>query len=136
MGSCMIAVTQTNKENGCLQVLRGSHKIGLLQHHRIDGQATHDADRIAAGETRLPLEYVEMAPGDALFFHCNLLHRSSQNQSANPRWSLICCFNASSNPPFQSGGHHPDYSPIQVLKDSELLEVGRQELRQPAVARL
>ena len=30
MASCMIAVDRANRENGCLQVLKGSHKLCLL----------------------------------------------------------------------------------------------------------
>ena len=35
----------------------------------------------------LPLVHVEMEPGDALFFHSNLLHRSDQNRRDHPRWA-------------------------------------------------
>ena len=34
----------------------------------------------ARNPKRLELVYVEMAPGDVLFFHANLLHRSDQNR--------------------------------------------------------
>jgi ectoine hydroxylase-related dioxygenase (phytanoyl-CoA dioxygenase family) len=40
------------------------------------------------------LVYVELEPGDTLFFHCNLLHKSSQNQSDKPRWVMISAYNA------------------------------------------
>ena len=40
-----------------------------------------------------PLVYVEMEPGDALFFHCNLLHSSDQNNSDMRRWAMITSFN-------------------------------------------
>jgi phytanoyl-CoA hydroxylase len=32
MMSVMVAVTQANKENGCLQVIRGSHQMGRVEH--------------------------------------------------------------------------------------------------------
>ena len=95
MGSCMIAVTRTTRQNGCLQVITGSHAIGLTQHdRRLEGQKEADPVRVEAALTVLPRKYIEMEPGDALFFHCNLLHKSDQNMSAEPRWSLICCYNA------------------------------------------
>ena len=37
-------------------------------------QAGADADFLEAALSRFSLEYVEMEPGDVLFFHCNLLH--------------------------------------------------------------
>jgi ectoine hydroxylase len=56
--------------------------------------------------------YVEMEPGDALFFHANLLHRSDQNRSPNDRWALVCCYNARSNDPYREG-RHPRYTPLK-----------------------
>ena len=95
MGSCMIAVTHTTRQNGCLQVITGSHAIGLTQHdRRPEGQKEADPVRVEAALAVLPRDYIEMEPGDALFFHCNLLHKSDQNTSADPRWSFICCYNA------------------------------------------
>eukprot|EP01043_Picozoa_sp_COSAG02_P004554 COSAG02_NODE_120_length_35326_cov_39.000823_14_plen_102_part_00 len=91
----MIAVTRTTRQNGCLQVIRGSHTIGLVHHdRRSEGQAEADPVRVEAALAALPLEYIEMESGDALFFHCNLLHKSDQNTSTEPRWSLISCYNA------------------------------------------
>ena len=89
---------------GSLQVLRRSHDIGLVAHSREQGQAEADPSRVTAAVDALPLDYVSMEPGDALFFHCNLLHRSDQNRSANARWSLICCcasFNCPGPPPLR-----------------------------------
>ena len=34
---------------------------------------------------RFPLVYCEMDPGDAMFFDCNILHRSDQNRSEQPQ---------------------------------------------------
>ncbi len=60
-------------------------------------QAGADMERVSEILKRIPLEYVEMAPGDTLFFHSNPLHRSDQNRPENPRWSMICCNNAARN---------------------------------------
>ena len=32
MISVMVAITKANKENGCLQVIKGSHKLGRIEH--------------------------------------------------------------------------------------------------------
>ena len=48
MASCMIAVNPTTRANGCLQVMAGSHRIGLINHERINGQAMADPDRVNA----------------------------------------------------------------------------------------
>jgi len=127
MGSCMIAVNQTTKANGCLQVLAGSHQIGLINHERVDGQATADPERVDAAVERLPLVHLELDPGSAVFFHCNLLHRSDANRSDNPRWALICCYNAARNDPYRDS-HHPRYMPLSKLDDDQVVHAGRRQL--------
>jgi hypothetical protein len=86
-------------------------------------QAGADQARVAEIEKRLPTVYVEMEPGDALFFHPNLLHRSDQNRSSDPRWSLICCYNAKHNDPYRDS-HHPRYTPLAKVEDSAIVEAG------------
>jgi len=129
MGSCMIAVNRTTRENGCLQVLAGSHHIGLMHHTRVDGQATADPDRVQAAEAKLPLVHLELEPGTGVFFHCNLLHRSDQNRSENPRWTLICCYNTAGNDPYKDS-HHPRYTPLKILDDPCVKDIGRAQLGQ------
>ena len=129
MASCMIAVDRATKENGCLQVIRGSHKIGRIEHGESGEQAGADMERVNAALERLELVYCDMNPGDALFFHANTLHRSDQNRSENPRWSLICCYNTKHNDPFKNvEGGHPRYSYLDRWPDSKVKEVGRRQL--------
>ena len=64
-----------------------------------------------------------MAPGDTLFFDCNLLHRSDQNRSEHPRWSMICCYNAARNDPYKES-HHPRYTPLKKVPDAMIRKVG------------
>jgi ectoine hydroxylase len=121
--SAFIAVDPATRENGCLQVLRGSHLCGRVDHVRTGDQAGADPDRVAELAKRLPLVHVEMEPGDALFFHANLLHRSDQNRSEHPRWSLICCYNAKRNDPYRES-RHPRYTPLAKVEDAAILEAG------------
>jgi hypothetical protein len=109
--SVFVAVDPATKENGCLQVLRGSHHMGRVTHVKTGDQTGADPERVAAAAERLELVYVEMDPGDALFFHPNLLHRSDQNHSAHDRWALVCCYNARTNDPYKEG-RHPRYTPL------------------------
>ena len=118
MGSCFIAVDRANRENGCLQVIPGSHHFGRMNHMKVGGQTGADPERVSAAVARLTSEYVEMEPGDGLFFHGNLLHRSDQNSSPNPRWSLICCYNTRRNDPYKAS-RHPHYSPLALLADEQ-----------------
>lgn len=127
MGSCFIAVDQATRENGCLQVLPGSHAMGRMNHMKVGGQTGADPERVQAAVERLPLVYVAMEPGDAIFFHGNLLHRSDQNTSPNPRWSLICCYNTKSNSPYKDS-RHPSYSPLDLVNDRDFLNLAQSHL--------
>jgi hypothetical protein len=100
MASCMIAVDRATKENGCLQVLRGSHHLGRVAHGRFGQQTGADPERVEKAKQRLPLDHFEAEPGDALFFHCNTLHCSAANTSEFSRWSLICCYATVRNQPY------------------------------------
>ena len=121
--SVFIAVDPATRANGCLQVLKGSHHAGRINHVLTGDQAGADQDRVQHLQQRLDLIYVEMQPGDALFFDANLLHRSDQNRSDNARWSMICCYNAARNNPYKES-HHPCYTKLHVVPDSALREVG------------
>jgi len=129
--SAFIAVDKGTKENGCLQVIRGSHKMGRIDHTLTGDQAGADMERVKYALERLELVYVEMEPGDALFFHANLLHRSDQNRSENPRWSMICCFNAARNDPYKES-HHPRYTPLKKVADAEVLKAGNKRFAETA----
>jgi hypothetical protein len=121
--SVFIAVDPCTRQNGCLQVLRGSHHCGRLDHLLTGDQAGADRERVEHLVPRLPLDHVEMEPGDALFFHCNLLHRSDQNHTDQPRWAMICCYNAARNDPYKES-HHPRYTPLAVVPDAAIKAVG------------
>lgn len=121
--SSFIAVDRATRENGCLQVIRGSHHCGRVHHVLTGDQAGADAERVAEIQKRYELVHVEMNPGDVLFFHSNLLHRSDRNNSENSRWSMICCYNARSNDPYKES-HHPRYTPLDRLDDAKIKEIG------------
>jgi hypothetical protein len=121
--SASIAVDPSTRQNGCLQVIRSSHLLGRIDHILTGEQAGADKDRVGEILKRSDLVYVEMSPGDVLFFHANLLHRSDQNRSDIPRWSMICCYNAARNDPFKDS-HHPRYTPLHKVEDTMIREVG------------
>ncbi len=121
--SAFLAVDPATRENGCMQVLSGSHLMGRVSHILTGDQAGADPERVEEAQRRLPLVYVEMDPGDVLFFHANLLHRSDQNRSEKPRWAMICCYNAARNDPYKEA-HHPRYTPLHKVPDAAILEVG------------
>ena len=58
-----------------------------------------------------PLINVELDPGDALYFHSNVLHRSEQNHSDRRRWAFLMSYNTKANNPVKVH-HHPQYTPL------------------------
>jgi phytanoyl-CoA hydroxylase len=121
MMSVMVGVTEANKENGCLQVIRGSHKMGRVEHGFSGEQVGASPRFVELALQTMDLVYVELQAGDILFFHSNLLHRSEANLSDKPRWSLISCYSRASNI-----GHNPSstaaLTPIESVPDHALLE--------------
>ena len=132
MCSVTIAVDEATIENGCLQVLKGSHKMGRVNHALTGEQTGADLERVEEARKRLELVHCEMKAGDALFFHCNTLHCSAANRSDKPRWSLICCYNARSNNPYKQS-HHPCYTKLNKVPDSKVLEVAKSDAAKSAV---
>jgi len=96
--SAFVALDAATRQNGCLQVLRGSHLLGRLEHGRVGGQTGAHVERIRQLEPLFERVYCEMSPGSVLFFHCNLLHASASNESDHHRRSFIMCYNALGNP--------------------------------------
>ena len=115
MLSVAVALEPATRENGCLQVLTGSHRLGRLDHVREDGQTNVAQSHLQAAIERYEHMYVEMEPGDALVFHCNLLHRSDANNSDTYRWGYICSYNAVRNAPFARLRDYGNYEPLRTV---------------------
>lgn len=75
------AMLPTNRDNGCLAVIPGSHKEGILTH------GTPDWDYVNHGffgideVDRQRRQHVPMEPGDTLLFHPLLVHGSGRNRT-------------------------------------------------------
>ena len=102
--------------------------MGRIDHNKTGDQTGADMERVDEALKYLELVHCEMEPGSALFFHANLLHRSDANRSPNPRWSLICCYNAARNP-CKGRPNHPEYSYLETWPDERIKEIGRQQLQ-------
>lgn len=123
MLSIMLALTKATKENGCLQVLKGSHKIGRIEHNFAGEQQGADPAFVEEAMKTFERVYVELEPGDALFFHSNLLHMSEANLSDRPRWSLISVYNLSYNRPFREK-NTSCITPVDVVGDDVFMSAG------------
>ncbi|WP_394174793.1 phytanoyl-CoA dioxygenase family protein [Thalassotalea litorea] len=117
--SCMIAINKATVENGCLEVLKGSHHIGRINHNATGDQKGADMVFVEEALKHHELVKVELEPGDTLFFHCNLLHKSNQNKSSEPRWAMIPAYCADCAKPFKENSLI--YRPLDKVEDDAIL---------------
>jgi len=89
--TCILAVTESTVENGCVQVVPGSHKLGLLAH-----QETNDADNILTRSQHITAPFdpskaihVPLRPGELIAMHDLLIHGSDQNHSRERRINFL-----------------------------------------------
>jgi ectoine hydroxylase len=103
LASAWVALDPSTKANGCLQVLRGSNRLGRLDHVKLGDQMGIDKGRFA--EVRQHHEQVdcEVPPGSVIYFDSLLVHGSRPNTTAGFRRSFIMCYCAQSNPEIIAG---------------------------------
>ena len=122
MMSVMVAITDANIENGCLQVIKGTHKMGRVEHGFAGEQVGASQRYVDLALQTMELIFVELKAGDVLFFHSNLLHRSEANLSDKARWSMISCYNRASNIGHNNAASSSSsITPIDVVPDEALL---------------
>ena len=78
------AMQYVNRENGCLSVVPGSHADGkLLPHGYPEWEKGYNSMYygIQNFDDFGKLKYLEMSPGDTVFFHPLLVHGSGMNKT-------------------------------------------------------
>jgi phytanoyl-CoA hydroxylase len=85
-----IALDDATIENGCLWVLPGSHRDGVLHRHRPHGNPDeYDPTDESFGFDDTAAVSVEVKTGDVVFFNGYLLHKSTKNRSTGTRRALV-----------------------------------------------
>jgi ectoine hydroxylase-related dioxygenase (phytanoyl-CoA dioxygenase family) len=126
MLSCLIAVDRATQKNGCLQVLAGSHMMGRVNHDRVNEQTMANPEHVEAARKRFELVYLQLEPGDAVFFDCNLLHRSDANRSDHRRWNYIASYNTVENKPYKRVRDYGNYEALIQVPVNAILKFARQ----------
>jgi len=120
-----VAITRTDLDNGCMQMLKGSHFMGKVPTEMI-GDGLY-ADREVIKEALATYEVVDVIldPGDVVFFHAQTLHasRGSRVKDKTRRILLHCALNAASNAEFVTHKSHR-YQPMARAQDDILLNRG------------
>ncbi|MDE8654600.1 phytanoyl-CoA dioxygenase family protein [Novosphingobium album (ex Liu et al. 2023)] len=115
------AVDRCDDENGCMRLVKGSHKLGRVDHKAYGEAVAFDPERLELVLQQLETVPMILEPGDACFFHGNTLHASGSNNSDRPRTLFHASYNTIVNTPFKTEGQeHHSYRPFVKLPDSVL----------------
>lgn len=102
-----IALDEATPENGCMNVVPGAHRDGILGHEAVE----YDTDIVIAERDfdRDDAVPVPMEAGDALFSHCLLPHYTAPNTTERWRRALIMAYMDSRSRFTQSDAERPDW---------------------------
>jgi len=102
-----IALDEATTENGCMNVVPGAHKDGLLGHEAVE----YDTDIVIADRDfeRSDAVPVPMDAGDALFTHCLVPHFTAPNTTETWRRALIMSYMDARSRFTKSGAERPDW---------------------------
>lgn len=110
--TALIFLDDASEANGCLRVVPGSHRRGLLS-HEVDGffrGKVHDVDEARAVS-------IEVPAGSVLFLHCLTLHASARNVSQLPRRTFLPAYRAADAFPIYFGPHAAHNEPgVELLR--------------------
>lgn len=96
--SVWVALGEENRENGCLKVIPGTHRMEFGP-ERLDERIFLRPDLL---ENQALIEtgvLAELHPGDVLFFHCRTFHAATRNFTDQPKFSAVFTFRPADNPP-------------------------------------
>lgn len=122
--SAILAIDDHTIENGCLQVLVGSHKLGRIAHGPYNDQMQADPKRVDSCRPFCEHMYCTLEAGDVLFTHSNLLHTSAPNESDQWRRSMIVAYSTKQNEPLRDDDFIPFYTPIDIVDDDAIIRTG------------
>jgi ectoine hydroxylase-related dioxygenase (phytanoyl-CoA dioxygenase family) len=84
------ALDPATKENGCVEVIPGSHQGGLVNPEHNSGFLTQEqADELCTPEKTV---YLELKPGEVALLHNWLLHSSDVNRTPVSRRAFSVCY--------------------------------------------
>lgn len=78
----LTALDDTDRGNGCLWLIPGSHKQGQIRVEQSEEQKKTQSEIVVKADDNLAVP-MEMKAGDALIFNCWMLHKSDGNYSAD-----------------------------------------------------
>jgi phytanoyl-CoA hydroxylase len=96
--SVWMALGEETSGNGGLWFVPSSHAMTFGE-EQFDAARFFRLDRADNAEIVRSAVSLRLAPGDAVFFHCNILHSAGQNSSDAVKLSLVYTYHGLSNAP-------------------------------------
>ena len=98
-----IALDPATRRNGCVEVIPGTHRLGLLT---TAGSTVRpeDVERHCPEDA---VEFLEIEAGEGLLLHNWLIHRSGVNRTDTPRRALSACYMDARTVSTLTGNHFP-----------------------------
>ncbi len=96
--SAWFALGKEEVDNGALWFVPGSHRMAF-DADRFDEAKFFRTDRADNAALIRTAQSPRLAPGDAVFFHCNTLHSAGKNRSDAVKFSLVFTYHGRSNAP-------------------------------------
>ena len=133
MGTFAVMLTDSSEMNGALYVIPGSHKRGRIEPYYDENTSykfwavPKQAVISVLNDSPPPVPVVGPA-GTAVVFHCNLLHASGHNLSAEDRWHIYISFNSCANAPKFTADSRGDWvvsrntAPLPIEDDGGILK--------------
>jgi non-heme Fe2+,alpha-ketoglutarate-dependent halogenase len=92
--SAWIALTGSHRANGCMRVIPGSHKQGLVSHVNVrdDSNLVARGERVETVVDESQAVDVVLQPGEMSLHHSTIIHGSNANTSDEPRIGFIVRF--------------------------------------------
>ena len=96
--SVWLAVGRETKQNGCLRVIPGSHRLEI-EPGRFDANLFLRSDLEENKSLLNSAIKLELEPGDVLFFHSRLFHAAGRNLSDETKYSVVFTYHEEENKP-------------------------------------
>ena len=115
LASALVMLGPNTRDNGCIMLVKGSHRWGVLNHYSDEVTTSYkqwcitpDALREHITDEAMIIP-IEGDAGDVCFFDCRIVHGSNHNFSPTKRYSLIYAFAAIDNVPSGVENPRPDW---------------------------
>ncbi len=135
MATFLVMLDEATEMGGCLYFVPGSHKRGTLPAYKDETTTSYPQWTVEKEPMRAFLrdnpkpQAITGGPGTAVLFHCNIVHGSGHNLTANDRWHVYVAYNPSANRPNPvPASPRPDYvvsrnyAPLEILAEDRLRE--------------